>query len=84
VHCIVSLVTTPERAISDFKAYASRALNRIEPPSKRWAREGNARSLPADDAVREAIRYVLDGQGETKQVYVQHRSAATGEPLRRP
>jgi len=39
VHCVVDGIDCPNRAIADFKAYASRALNRIEGYRKRWARQ---------------------------------------------
>jgi len=59
----------PGHAIADFKAYASRALNKAEPPEKRWARGGNVRAL-STKAVDAAVRYVVDGQGEAMEVYV--------------
>jgi hypothetical protein len=59
----------PGDAIADFKAYASRALNRAEPVEKRWARGGNAREL-ATKAVDAAVRYVVYGQGDAMEIYV--------------
>jgi hypothetical protein len=59
----------PGHAIADFKAYASRALNRAEPREKRWARGGNVRAL-STRAIDAAVRYVVDGQGEAMEVYV--------------
>ena len=53
--------------MSDFKAYASRALNRLDgdgPARKRWARHGSTRWLWNDQEVGEATRYVVDEQGE--------------------
>ena len=42
VHCVVDGLDNPNRAIADFKAYASRALNRVEEYRKRWARRSAA------------------------------------------
>jgi REP element-mobilizing transposase RayT len=70
VHCIVAGVAQPNRAIADFKAYASRALNRMEGYRKRWAREGSTRRLAGNAAVHTAVRYVVDSQGDAMAVYV--------------
>ena len=51
VHCVVSNVQIPHRAVADFKSYASRRLNATEGPRKRWARDGSTRPLLSDDAV---------------------------------
>jgi len=69
VHCVVDGVEYPNRAVADFKAYASRALNR-EGYRKRWAREGSTRRLANNAAVLSAVRYVTEGQGEAMAVYV--------------
>jgi hypothetical protein len=56
-----------------FKAYASRDLNRLAidaPDRKRWARHGSTRWLWKDEDVQEAIRYVVSGQGEPMEVYL--------------
>jgi REP element-mobilizing transposase RayT len=76
VHCIAGGLNAPNRAIADFKAYASRALNRAEGPQRRWAREGSTRSLWTDEAIEAAVRYVADGQGEAMAVFVSHREAS--------
>jgi hypothetical protein len=68
-HLIVEGVTETSGAIRDFKAYASRALNRGG-VRRRWARGGNARLLRDATAVRAAVRYVVDGQGPQMAVYV--------------
>ena len=55
-----------------FKSYASRNLNRLgidEPDRRRWARHGSTRWLWKDRDVREAIRYVVEGQGEPMEVH---------------
>ena len=73
VHCVVANVAVPHRAIADFKAYASRRLNAIEGSRKRWARDGSTRPLLNEDAVRTAVRYVADRQGDPIAVYVDAR-----------
>jgi REP element-mobilizing transposase RayT len=70
VHCVVGGVEFPNRAIADFKAYASRTLNQTEGPRKRWAREGSTRVLRTERAIRQAIDYVANGQGQYMAVYV--------------
>src|SRR6266498_1875166 len=48
VHTVVEAEVPPERVLSDFKAYASRRLNRMrldQPNRKRWARHGSTRWL---------------------------------------
>ncbi len=59
--------------MNDFKSYASRDLNRLGPDGsdqKRWARHGSTRWLWKDQDVREAIRYVIEKQGEDMAVFV--------------
>jgi hypothetical protein len=53
-----------------FKSYASRALNLAEQERKRWTRHGSTRWLWKDGEVREAIRYVVSGQGEPMEVFL--------------
>jgi len=57
VHAIVEAEVPPEKVMNDFKAYASRALNRREgaqPGRRRWARHGSTRWLWKDQDVRAA------------------------------
>jgi REP element-mobilizing transposase RayT len=73
VHVIVEAGVKPEKVMNDFKSYASRALNRLEPDGtnpKRWARHGSTRWLWKDSDVREAIRYVMDEQGGPMALFV--------------
>ncbi len=70
VHCVVNGPVHPNRAVAEFKAYASRALNVTEGYRKRWAREGSTRRLPSSGAILAAVRYVVKGQGEAMAVYV--------------
>ena len=72
VHIVVEANLGPEKVMSDLKAYASRALNAASldlPDRKRWTRHGSTRWLWKDQAVRDAIKYVVEGQGETLAVY---------------
>jgi REP element-mobilizing transposase RayT len=72
VHVTVEAEVPPEKVMNDFKAYASRALNRLdghEPGRRRWARHGSTRWLWKDQDVREAIRYVVEEQGEPMAVF---------------
>jgi REP element-mobilizing transposase RayT len=74
VHVVVEAEAAPEKVMHAFKAYASRALNYFgtdEPDRKRWARHGSTRWLWKDEDVREATRYVVLGQGESMEVYVE-------------
>jgi REP element-mobilizing transposase RayT len=73
VHVIVEAEVPPEKVMNDFEAYASRALNRLddkEPDRMRWARHGSTRWLWKDQDVREAIRYVVEDQGEPMAVFL--------------
>jgi hypothetical protein len=58
--------------MGDFKSYASRSLNRLrsdEADRKRWARHGSTRWLWTDEDVKQAIRYVIEEQGEPMAVF---------------
>ena len=73
VHVIVEAEVQPEKVMNDFKAHASRALNRIEanePGRRRWARHGSTRWLWRDQDVGEAIRYVVEQQGEPMAIFL--------------
>jgi REP element-mobilizing transposase RayT len=69
VHLVVDGIADVSGTMRDLKAYASRALNR-EGARRRWARGGNASRLPDPNAVRAAVRYVVDGQGPPMAVYL--------------
>jgi REP element-mobilizing transposase RayT len=73
VHTVVEAEAQPEKCMSDFKSYASRILNRLGGDGsdrRRWARHGSTRWLWKDRDVREAIRYVVEEQGEAMAVFV--------------
>ena len=73
VHAVVEAEVRPEKIMNDFKSYASRSLNRLRSDGsdrKRWARHGSTRWLWNDHDVQEAIRYVVEKQGEPMAVFV--------------
>ncbi|MEP7352548.1 MAG: hypothetical protein ABI824_04890 [Acidobacteriota bacterium] len=75
VHVVVEGFDDPDRAIADFKAYASRPLNGREGLKKgeaisRWSRGGSTRRLPDSNAIANAVRYVAEGQGVPMAVFV--------------
>jgi len=72
VHTIVEAEARPERIMNEFKSYASRELNRLGsdgPDRKRWARHGSTRWLWKDEDVRQALRYVIEEQGEPMALF---------------
>lgn len=72
VHTVVEAEVPPERIMSDFKAYASRRLNRIrldEPNRKRWARHGSTRWLSKPRHVSAALQYVIAEQGDAMSAF---------------
>jgi REP element-mobilizing transposase RayT len=73
VHTIVEAEVRPEKVMNDFKSYASRSLNRLrrdESDRRRWARHGSTRWLWKDQDVWDAVRYVVEEQGERMAVFV--------------
>ena len=75
VHTVVEAEVPPERVMSDFKAYASRRLNRMrldEPNRKRWARHGSTRWLWKPQHVSAAMQYVVAEQGDAMCVFESH------------
>jgi REP element-mobilizing transposase RayT len=72
VHTVVEAEVPPERVMSDFKAYASRRLNRMRldaPNRKRWAYHGSTRWLWKPGHVSAAIQYVVAEQGKAMSVF---------------
>jgi REP element-mobilizing transposase RayT len=81
VHIIVEADATPEKLMNAFKAYATRRLEGLageEQRNRRWARHGSTRWLWKDEDVREAIHYVVEGQGETMAVFISDESLPDG------
>ena len=73
VHIVVEAEVKPEKIMSDFKSYASRGLNRLGRDGldrKRWARHGSTRWLWKDKDVKDAIRYVVEHQGEPMALFL--------------
>ena len=73
VHIVVQADVPPERAMNDFKAYASRRLDLLgHDPSgrRRWARHGSTRWLWKYQDVLDALQYVVAGQGEPMALFV--------------
>ncbi len=79
VHIVVRGDTTPERMMTEFKAYATRALDRQAGGAKRkhWARHGSTRWLNTEESVRCTIEYTVDEQGGRMAVY---QANVTDEP----
>ena len=72
VHIVVTAPSRPEHVMNSMKAYASRALNQAsfdETECRRWARHGSTRYLWTEEAIRRAIRYVIDDQGQQMAVH---------------
>jgi REP element-mobilizing transposase RayT len=72
VHSVVEAEARPELIMNSFKSYSSRALNALgidSPERKSWARHGSTRWLFKDTNVQEAIRYVVQEQGDPMEVY---------------
>ncbi len=72
VHTVVEAEAEPERVMKDFKAYASRRLNRKNldhPNRKRWARHGSTRWLWKPQHVSAAIQYVVAEQGDAMSAF---------------
>lgn len=73
VHAIVEAEVSPEKIMNEFKSYASRALNLFQIGTsgrKRWARHGSTRWLWKDQDVKDAMKYVIDEQGEPMELFV--------------
>ncbi len=70
VHVVAGQISDANRAIADFKAYASRSLNSRTGYARRWAREGSTRPLRTAEAISRAIRYPSESQGKPMALYV--------------
>ena len=72
----------PGKMLADFKAYASRVLNRrygVPPSEKWWTTRGSKRKLKTDDYFLTAIKYVLEKQ-ESPLVLFDSESDRESEP----
>ena len=70
VHAVADLPGEPGDALRDFKAYASRAMNRAHGARKHWSRGGSTRRLLTPEAINAAIRYVAEHQGNEMALFV--------------
>lgn len=72
VHIVVYAAEPPEKVMNDCKAYASRRLTEAGfdgKDAKRWTRHGSTKYIWNEQYLRNAIHYVLDGQGEPMERY---------------
>ncbi|HMF78819.1 MAG TPA: transposase [Bryobacteraceae bacterium] len=72
VHAVISGEATPERMLSDLKAYATRALRSEIPAIHRrryWTNHGSTRYLWNEASLKAAIDYVLNSQGAKMAFY---------------
>ena len=72
VHVVLDAEDAPEKAMLDFKSYASGELNRLKLDGagrKRWARHGSTRWLWTKEELDAAIVYVVSRQGEPMAVF---------------
>jgi hypothetical protein len=61
-----------EFIMAQLRSAASRRLNDVgfeDRTRKRWARHGSTRTLFDGEAVENAIRYVIEGQGEIMSTF---------------
>ena len=72
IHAVIGGNVKPERMLSDFKAYATRAVRSAAAvPERRryWADHGSTRYLWNETSLKAAIDYVLQGQGVSMAYY---------------
>ena len=73
-HVVVEAETTPERVRDDLKAYAGRLLNAAgvdESGRRRWTTGGSGRYLWHESDVSAAVEYVISGQGDPMEVFLE-------------
>ena len=87
VHAVVVADAAPERAMVDFKAYATRHLRDaglVPAEARVWTRHGSTRHLNDDQSVKLAVEYVVETQGASmgvQPVDARQPSPHTAEPL---
>jgi REP element-mobilizing transposase RayT len=72
VHIVIGGEEQPEFIMTQLKSAASRRLNQLgfdDRERKRWARHGSTRRLWNQKDVQDAVRYVLEGQGEPMSTF---------------
>ena len=75
---LTNVLTRPEIALGQIKAWSTRRLRdsgQVTASERVWTREGSTRHLFFEEAVRAAIRYVLDEQGPDIRMTVSERGA---------
>src|SRR5262245_51379061 len=83
VHVVVTADATPEKVMSDLKAYASRRLKEHFTETvdrKRWTQHGSTRYLWTEPEVAAASEYVVTGQGESMAVHDERGASPPSEP----
>jgi REP element-mobilizing transposase RayT len=72
IHFVIRAHCRPEKIMTDFKAYATRALRKEGFfRNKFWTHHGSTRYLFSDAKIKEAIHYVLHEQGQPMSVYAE-------------
>ena len=72
VHAVIDAEAVPEQVMNSLKSYASRFLNQAGidgADRRRWARHGSTRYLWTQDAITNAVLYVIEAQGGPMAVY---------------
>jgi REP element-mobilizing transposase RayT len=72
VHMIITAPTTPEKVMSDVKAWTSRRLREAFGESadrRRWTEHGSTRYVWTESVLADKIAYVVEGQGIPMAVY---------------
>lgn len=85
VHVVITANAKPEKVLNDLKVWCSRRLRESlsEPGDReRWTRHGSTRYIWKEYSLAEAIRYVLDEQGE-RMAYFRAESISTDPPQSR-
>jgi REP element-mobilizing transposase RayT len=83
VHVVVTAAASPEKVMSDFKAWASRRLREAfaeDADRNRWTQHGSTRYLWTQAAVAEKVEYVVDDQGAAMAVYDSRHEPSESAP----
>jgi REP element-mobilizing transposase RayT len=70
IHAAVESESKPELILHDFKAYSTRALNRSQVPRRYWSRHGSTVYLWTPEQVSNAVRYIIENQGDPMALLV--------------
>ena len=83
VHAVVSANQTPEKAMENFKTYATRRLREaglIGPEDRIWTRHGSTIYLWNENAVADAVTYVTEYQDDSSRFQNSSPSTSRGTP----